>query len=704
MSERFQFAPSILARLGEELVPKPEQGIVELVRNSYDADARTCRIELIHIETPGGTIVVSDDGVGMDAENIRDGWFILGGSSKSDQALTDKLHRIPAGNKGIGRLAALRLGTEVTLRTRPEWQPGLEYVVQIEWSRFDNQKVVEDVPFEISSRKTKDDPGTDIVITGLKKRFARRDVERLARELLLLSNPFDAASGFRAELVSPEFQDLERKVRDAYFSDAEYHVRATLDPHGRASAKILDWRGQVLASATHELLSDIPYDAPSASFELWWFKLQSNLFTDKSSSVNEVREWLSAIGGIHLYHKRLRVRPYGDPGYDWLELNLARARSPEERPSTNNTIGRVEVDDPKGALIQKTDRIGFVENETFNELRRFCKDVLEWLSRYAMKKAEDRRKTDRERAPRDVQKAEEQLNEALNRFPVKDREAIERSLTTYKKAVDLDLRSMKEDLQLYRSLATAGIASATFAHQASRPLTSISEIADVIRDRLMESVSDQYDRLFRRPIEKLKELVKSIEAFASLPIRLLKREKRRPQVVDVNDVIENVLESFDSYFSRSGIKAVFRPASESARIAGTIALIEAIATNFITNSIYAFDKGNIPRTRRSIHISTEVIDDEVILTFADSGLGIQDIDVREIWVPGRTTTPGGTGFGLTIVNDSVQDLAGTVRVSANGHLGGAEFTVALPAHNDVIDGKRVPSPKAKKTPHSNSNR
>ena len=50
----------------------------------------------------------------------------------------------------------------------------------------------------------------------------------------------------------------------------------------------------------------------------------------------------------------------------------------------------------------------------------------------------------------------------------------------------------------------------------------------------------------------------------------------------------------------------------------------------------------------------------------------------EIWLPGRTSTPGGTGLGLTIVRDSVTDLGGQVHAIAKGELGGAEIVVALP--------------------------
>jgi len=90
-----------------------------------------------------------------------------------------------------------------------------------------------------------------------------------------------------------------------------------------------------------------------------------------------------------------------------------------------------------------------------------------------------------------------------------------------------------------------------------------------------------------------------------------------------------------------------------------------------------------PIQNRKIVIRTEIartnlFDNALLLRFLDNGLGIANIDPKEIWLPGRTTQSDGTGFGLTIVKDSVADLGGNVQVISNGELGGAEFIVELP--------------------------
>ena len=114
-----RFSPDILKRLGEELNPFLDKGILELAKNAYDADAIHCTITLEHIEHPGGQVTVTDDGKGMSVDNVLSGWLVLGHSGKSTKKQT-KLGRVPSGSKGLGRLAALRLGKQAQMTTQPK--------------------------------------------------------------------------------------------------------------------------------------------------------------------------------------------------------------------------------------------------------------------------------------------------------------------------------------------------------------------------------------------------------------------------------------------------------------------------------------------------------------------------------------------------------------------------------------------------------
>ena len=486
----FKFSPDILSRLGEELISNPEQGIIELVKNSYDADATNCTLELKGTSTEGGSITISDDGVGMDEATIINGWLVIGRSKKISRQLTD-LGRFPVGDKGLGRIAALRQGSQVTLLTRPASEPKIEYSLTIDWSEFDKVDVVEAVNFNIDSHETDKSHGTDIIINNLHSKLTRREIQKLARELILLADPFGDSTGFHPSLIAPEFSDLEQQVLNAYFDDAEFHLRAELNENGIANAWFSDWKGNVLFRADQHQLSERPYRTAPATLDLWVFILNTQSFSTRKSSISEVQKWLSVVGGVRLYHRGLRVRPYGDQGYDWLDMNLARARSPELRPSTNTSVGMVVVDDPEDILIQKTDRIGFVENEAYFELKRFAADAMNWMARERLKEAEKRREKVRENVSRKTTEAKVNIDKVVDvTVPVEARPIVKKALQQYEQAREREAKALREDLQLYRGMATAGVTVAVFAHEFGKPVTQIVRITkhiETVGKRLLGS-------------------------------------------------------------------------------------------------------------------------------------------------------------------------------------------------------------------------
>ncbi len=683
MSDHLAFAPEILRRLGEELVPHPDQGIVELARNSYDADATECTVSLIDVESPGGTVVVSDNGDGMGRKAISDGWLVLGRSSKRREKPT-RLNRVPAGDKGLGRLAALRLGRVATLTTRPREEPGVEYLLDIDWTDFDDANLVEDVALRIEQRTTSEPPGTTIELRELRVRLRNSDIQRLTRALVLLSDPFASSGGFRPRLNAPEFAEMEQRVAGAYFDQVEYRIRASVDERGVARAELLDWRGSTIHAADHADIASRskrtgPYDTPAAEFDLWAFSLSAEAFSNRSVGVTEVREWLRVVGGVHIYQNELRVPPYGDSGADWLEMNLRRVRSPEVRPSTNNSLGKVTVHDPGERLIQKTDRSGFVENEAFAELRLFAMDVLDWSASERLKQAEKRRSAQRRAAKKARQSTEADEATISETLASSDSPAASAAFDRYRKAIDRQMSALREDLLLYRTLGTVGTTTSAFAHESIKPAGRIEQAAKLVRTRGRRAFGDAFDDAVGKQLESLMRSARSLSQWARMPLHLLKRDSRRPRRFDLAGVMADVSDVLLPFLEEAGIKFEFDRPSEEIPIYGPPAAAEAILMNLIINSINAMLDGGYEGSQRVITAEFILMGDGFVsLTVADSGPGIVDIDLDEIWLPGRTTREGGTGLGLTIVRDSVSDLGGEVTAVPSGPLGGAEFMVRIP--------------------------
>lgn len=684
MSEAsLRFSTDILRRLGEELNPSLDQSILELAKNSYDADARNCVIKLVNTDRPGGSIRLSDDGDGMDGETIRNGWLVLGRSIRSPQQTT-RLGRTPAGSKGLGRLAALRLGNVAELCSRPLNHSKDQFELRIDWSTYDNANLVDEVRLEIRECSAPPDakPGTEITIEGLRETVSRADVKRLARSLILLADPFeDNPEGFKPVLDAPEFSDLEGLVRSRYFKDAEYHLHARVNVEGKAGASVTDWKNRKLYSGRHVDLSATEghpiYDCPPAELDLWVFILDSQTFSTRASTLKEVREWLQHFGGVHLYQNGLRVNPYGNPGNDWLEMNLRRARSPEERPSTNTSIGRVSFSDTQNLLLQKTDRSGFIESGTFLELKRFSSDALEWMARRRLGEAQKRRAKERFEAPRRSTRAKETVDKAIERMPRASRPAIQKAFARYDSAREKEVQSLRKEVQLYRTLSTAGITAATFAHEsAGNPIKAIDHAAQTVARRGKQELHERYESTLQQPVELILKSTDALKVLGNVTLSLVDHEKRRVGRVDIHDVIEAVLETFTPFLEERHVVVGRELAQGSPYLRGSRAAMESIITNFVNNSLMWFEKAH--GREHMILIRTIIESQNLTLQFHDNGPGIEDIDVQDVWLPGETTRPNGTGLGLTIVHDAVKDLGGTVQAIAHGELGGATFLVGFP--------------------------
>lgn len=677
----FRFAPDILRRLGEELNPSLEHGVIELVKNARDADARNCTVRLSRVTTVGGAIHVSDDGDGMTADELVDGFLLLGRSSKVGRRT--RRGRVMAGSKGLGRLAALRAGAVAEIRTRPRAEPDREHRIVLTWSDFDDVGAVEDVDIEIETLpRDRDAPdGTDIHVRRLTGRLGRREVKRLARSLLLLADPFDDDhSDFRTLLEVHEFVDLEALVRKKYFDAAEYRLEAGVDGDGRASAAVSDWRGRILYEADHSKLRgrSEPYSCPPARFELWAFILNKQTFETRNASLGEVREWLAEFGGVMLYVNGIRVPPYGDAGNDWLSLDLRRVRSPEERPSTNTSIGRIRVDHDRGAFNEKTDRSGVIENTAFADLRQMAVDALEWMARERLRTREAQRQARRAGAApaeRELRtKVEKELNRLAEETPRADGA---RSLfDEYATAQEQAQQTMRDEVQLYRTLSTAGIAAATFAHEyAGGPLKVIGRSVATLRRRL-KAILKPVPENITEPIGLVESSTTTLGTFTDGTLSLVDRDKRRPGRIEVHKAISQVADTYDPFIRDRKATLELELCDSNPYLRSSAAAIESIVVNLITNALNAVSgsEGPLP----IIRLTTDASDDRLVLTISDNGPGVQHFSTDEIWLPGVTSRPGGSGLGLTIVKDTVIDLGGTIRAVANGHLGGADFEIELP--------------------------
>jgi len=107
--------------IGTENFSNPEGAIIELVKNTYDADSPCCYILFDGNDGQITEIYIIDYGSGMDISTIQDCWMQIGTDDKQRNVETGN-GRIKSGAKGIGRFALNRLGSMATMLTRKDGQ------------------------------------------------------------------------------------------------------------------------------------------------------------------------------------------------------------------------------------------------------------------------------------------------------------------------------------------------------------------------------------------------------------------------------------------------------------------------------------------------------------------------------------------------------------------------------------------------------
>lgn len=205
----FDIHASVVLQLGGSLITDTAQALVELVKNSYDADATYAKVivdtkaklEGSHYKDAVGYITIEDDGTGMDESTITRGWLTVSSSPKREMKkmqLTTERGRTPLGDKGLGRLGAQRLATNVEIFTKPKNSP-TEYHVAFSWNSFLGENIsLSQVPVYFEDMEPERVQGTKLVLSGLRDADTWKNdaITELQKNLSQLISPYREVRDF----------------------------------------------------------------------------------------------------------------------------------------------------------------------------------------------------------------------------------------------------------------------------------------------------------------------------------------------------------------------------------------------------------------------------------------------------------------------------------------------------------------------------
>jgi len=103
-----------------------------------------------------------------------------------------------------------------------------------------------------------------------------------------------------------------------------------------------------------------------------------------------------------------------------------------------------------------------------------------------------------------------------------------------------------------------------------------------------------------------------------------------------------------------------------------------IITNLVKNGIQAIPDG---QENKSIIVAVKKVNDTVLITVEDNGIGIEEQNISRIFEPKFTTKNSGMGLGLGIIKNIIENYKGTITFESNFGKG-TIFTVSLPIINE----------------------
>ncbi|MES2863201.1 MAG: sensor histidine kinase [Bacteroidota bacterium] len=354
---------------GRENFSNPEGAIIELVKNSYDADAKNCFVFFDvptkkikdssgkELEIPikeKSTIYIVDNGEGMTEKVIKDHWMQIGTGNKEKEFISDD-NRTKTGAKGIGRFALDRLGFETemwTLSKKAKDKIGSFW--KMDWNQFDeSDKAISEIEAELEPLKfdLKDklrvltnnneivcqiinninfDNGTIIKITNLKDDWYNDETNSVFKSLESLIPPKELNIPF--EVYFKHFQQFKEygKVETAFFNDYDYKLKAVYN----AETLNIDFevtRNELDIKLLKKNYTDV-YKNKNAPYDL--NTLEKKTF-NYSKSIDNLLKWnfddsnrkmLQEVGNFELTFYYLKYNNSLKEGYPYRTINTSERR------------------------------------------------------------------------------------------------------------------------------------------------------------------------------------------------------------------------------------------------------------------------------------------------------------------------------------------------------------------------------------------
>ncbi len=713
----FDVDAALLVELGERLVARRSVALAELIKNAYDADATEVIVSFEKVTGPKGSIVILDDGSGMNLEAMKRGWMRIATDDAKRNERSAKFGRPRTGEKGVGRFACGRLASRLSLESISNSSGDIERVAaEFDWGEFVPGRDLSDVTTSVSQEflSKKVPTGTILRLTELKDAWTNEDLAELRTELSDLMNlgetqgfiereDFEPDPGFDPQILAPEFPGQEGSISDPFMDAAWGLLNGVVAEGGKP-------RYELNTGDPDSILVHQPDDRKfpnlaGVEFTIRMMVYQGRRFRGTGYSLAEARDFGRTRGGVRIYLDGFQVFSYGSPGDDWLDLDQDRARRRstlndpllEEQasdlprpmlmlPGNMQLFGAVSLSrDRNPELVVSISRERLVQNETFDQLKRFVRDGINWMTVcYAREQAKAREQRRASTAERPT--AANAIGSVLD--------TVEHDSTISEESKQIVVASLKEigtqlareaaahvsELSMLRILGSAGTTVMVFDHTLRAMAGQLDGIVDQLETTANPTQSGNVTE-FRQALEDLASWSSMATGQGSIVGLLLNPEARtRRESLALRPLIEELRRGFEGYLRRFNIRLdnEVPPALRTPRLHK--AELYAVLLNLVTNSFKAVRAG----TERRVCVTASSTPAEFSMEVLDTGVGIPPAHWEDAFEPFFTTSQPdpvlgiGTGLGLKIVRDLARAWGGDAQFVETSNPWRAKIKLVIP--------------------------
>ena len=213
-------------------------------------------------------------------------------------------------------------------------------------------------------------------------------------------------------------------------------------------------------------------------------------------------------------------------------------------------------------------------------------------------------------------------------------------------------------------VSALGEMSMTVAHEIKNPLNAIRGAVSCLRGGVRDDASGEFLSIIEEETARLDEIVTSFLRFSKPP-------PLRLQPADVNLVVKDTVRLVTQEASEEGVELILRLDERVPPIQLDTQQFRQALLNILVNALGATRRGD------RVSVVTGVVGPGVVVRIADTGAGIAEDVMKDIFKPFFTTKTRGSGLGLACVDRVVREHGGEIAVKSQ--LGsGTEFAITLP--------------------------